>query len=994
MGNKYLNPWIKRTIFIYLLVMNCGVMFLHGQNLQIENNLSRLLQGKTNFEEIVTIGDQYFRSLPKTDKENEREFEPKETHWERWKWYMSGRLDSAGYIVNISDRLMKAMREVTNMPVPDDRNINSAWTFVGPSTSPLQNNNALFNGIGRVDRIIFHPTNPSIIYIGTPAGGMWNTLNDGLSWNNLTDKLPGTGISGMAINPLNTSTMYLLTGDGDGWFGGIFHLRESIGVLKTIDGGVSWHQTGNFPNTVDPFVGFKLVQSPTDTNILLAATNAGLYRTINGGNTWTKVVNDTIFDVEFQPGSGSRVYATAIGDFYLSTNAGFTWSDNSTFDIELEDCTGVPYGGRVQVAVAPSNPTKVYLLSGPTGSGAFCGLWLSTDNGNSFTRQSWTPNILGSSDWGSDDGGQTYYDLALAVRSDNSFTILTGGLTVWRSDNEGETWTHLTSYNEDGLYDYIHPDIHDIAYNPLNHDVYVANDGGLYKSTDHGDTWLDLSPNIETSMFYHMRGWDGNINKLMGGLQDNGIKYRAANSSAFYHISGADGFDVCFNPNTGEPGYSTINKSVFRYSGNGANEHWIPCTEDSLWFKSIAVHNTNPDTMLVGTNDIHRSFDAGENYFNEGASGSWALTSCPSNNSRFYSAGGAAVWSGTGSLYFSSDIGNTWTVKSNTPGFPSAANYTKITDVTVRPNNSSTVWASFGGFNATYKVVMSTNTGDSWTNMTANLPNVPVNCLAIDNDNGVYVGTDIGIFYRSASMSNWMPWSNGMPNVPVTDLYIFDDGTNKRIRAATFGRGVWQSNLASTCDAAIVVTGSLEGINHFEASSTLTSSSFIQGGIGTFVSFKSGSYITLTEGFNVIDDSEFLGFISPCGEGGIPNAQGDIINRDDPNSSIILLRRIWDPETEMPYGSIDDISIHHNTANVTFKTRKPGAVQIYLAKAVQETLVPVVSKTMDAGKHQIDIDISSMPDELHYLLLFYEGNCPNLSSTASHHSVRSANLSS
>src|SRR4029079_9266681 len=142
------------------------------------------------------------------------------------------------------------------------------------------------------------------------------------------------------------------------------------------------------------------------------------------------------------------------------------------------------------------------------------------------------------------------------------------------------------------------------------------------------------------------------------------------------------------------------------------------------------------------------------------------------------------------------NTGDTWTVKSLNTGFPDGSLWDKITDVTVLPTNSSEVYACFGGFNEGIKIVKSTNTGDSWTNISDNLPNVPINCLAVDNSDGVYAGTDIGVFYRGATMLHWMPWSNGLPKVPVVELVIFDDGVTKRIRAATYGRGVWQSNMA------------------------------------------------------------------------------------------------------------------------------------------------------------------------------------------------------
>ncbi len=869
------------------------------------------------------------------------------------------------------------------MEVPQERNINSGWTFVGPSSSPLLNAGALYNGIGRVDRIVFHPSNSNIIFLCTPAGGLWNTLNGGTTWNNLTDYLPSIGISGFVISYANTSDMYLLTGDGDsntptGFVNNIGYLRPSIGVLKSTDGGVSWHETGAFPNVTGPYVGYELIQSPEDPDLLLAATSNGIYRTTNGGDTWVRELSLKTYDIEFKPGAATRVYASVDGDFWISTNSGDSWTSNSTYDVNPNTC-GSNGGGRIEIAVAPSNSGKVYLLAGPaTGNGVFCGLWLSTDSGASFTLQSNTPNVLGTSDSGVDTSDQSNYDLAIAVRPTLSTSIVVGGCTVWRSTDGGGSWTHATSYKETGSFPYIHPDIHDLAFNPVNNWLYAVSDGGFFRSEDYGVTWADLSPNIETSQLYHMAGWSGNINKLMGGFQDNGVKYRKTNSSAFNHIQGGDGFDVVFNPLTGQPAFTTVNDTytVFTNDGQGSNSYYL---NQGYYFQTLAIHNVHPDTALIGSYDIFKTTNGGSNWYDKGASGSWALTSCPSNSSRFYAAGGVDFQNGSGSLYFSNDIGETWTAKSGNSGFPSSSNWVKITDIAVRPTASSTVWACFGGFDDGYKVVTSNNTGDTWTNMSANLPNVPVNCLAIDSDNGAYAGTDIGVFYRGPSMSNWMPWSNGLPNCPVTELVIFDDGVNKRIRAATFGRGVWQSNPAATCDAAVVVTGNMEGVRHFEASNSISSSSaFVEGGIGTFVSFKSGNYITLSEGFNVVDDSEFLGFISPCGEGGIPGFQGDetefgaTLNKSNAHPSLVVLRRAWDQEDGVPYGALGDVEVVGGALRLEYDIHIPGDIQISLVgDQAQNTFMEFYSGKVSSGWHTLQADISSLPKGHYFLLLTY-----------------------
>jgi photosystem II stability/assembly factor-like uncharacterized protein len=952
------------------------LFFLFSFDGRSQDDLNNLLKDKTKFDEIVQFVENYFNQHPELKSEGEGEESPY-LHWKRWEWYMSGRLGPEGEVINVTAKLMQGLAEKEKMQsYPAERNINSGWTFVGPSNSPLQNPNASLNGMGRVNRVVFHPTNPDILFACTPNGGLWRTINGGITWHSLTDYIPSIAVADFVISYANTNIMYLLTGDGqDGW-NGFGYGQRSIGILKSTDGGVSWHQTGQLPNTGDSYYGYALEQSSVDPNVLIAATNVGIYRTTNGGDTWAQEASGFFYDVKFKPGSGNIVYATGSGHlFYRSTDSGDTWQSNSTYNINPTYCSG--FGGdRMLIAVAPTNINKVYLLSAPrVVPGVFCGVWLSTDSGVSFDIQSTTPNVFGSDDDGSDDTDQTSYDMAITCRSDLSTTVFVAGCTVWKSIDEGDTWIHSTDYSGGGMVDYIHPDVHDLAYNPINDWLYASTDGGVYRSQDHGVNWTDLTNDLEVSQIYHMAGWDGNINKLLIGLQDNGLKYRKDNTSDFYHLGCCDGFEIAFNNINGQPAYGTVNNSVVKYYYNGTASVWTQPDSNDQWFKTLVMHNTDTSIILVGTGQgIIRTTNAGATWTNEGATGSWSLAACPSNTSRFYASGGSNFQTGDGGVYFSSNTGDTWTLKSNNPGFPSASLWDKITDVIVRNNNSAEVYACFGGFNEGIKIVKSTNTGDTWTNISDNLPNVPINCMAIDNDGGLYAGTDIGVFYKSSSMPDWMTWSNGLPNVPVVELVIFDDGTNKRIRAATYGRGVWQSNLASTCDAAVIVTGDLTGIRHYEASTSVSSASNVKGGLGTFISFQSGNYIALTEGFNVVDDSEFLGFISPCGQGGIPGVNGsDLINRADPNSSIILLRRMWDPATELPYGFIHTVDVEDGTAEISFEIKSPGKVEIIAARQVQEKLSVLYAGEQKKGRHTFKADLSGLPEEFHYILLFYEG---------------------
>jgi hypothetical protein len=141
-----------------------------------QQTLPKQLEGKNTFSEIMKVVDQYYNDHPENEDE---EFESEYLQWNRWEWCMSGRLGPNGEFVNIPDLLMKGTAEKENGVSQTDRNINSGWTFMGPVTSPLQNSTVLFTGIGRADKITFHPTNVNIIYICTPNGGLWSTSNVG-----------------------------------------------------------------------------------------------------------------------------------------------------------------------------------------------------------------------------------------------------------------------------------------------------------------------------------------------------------------------------------------------------------------------------------------------------------------------------------------------------------------------------------------------------------------------------------------------------------------------------------------------------------------------------------------------------------------------------------------------------------------------------------------------------------------------------------------------
>ncbi len=823
-------------------------------------SLKQKLKGKRNLDEIMTVVNDHYADIE--SGAISRTVEPKHKHWIRWAYYMSMHTDREGNLVNITEKTNTALQEVRRFD--DNRSSTGNWVFRGPKEIDDSNNTESAIGIGRVDRIAFHPTDPDIMYIGTPAGGLFKTVNAGGTWNPISRYLPSTGISGIVVSHNNPNKIFILTGDGDSNISGFVedfgYIRWSEGVYSSDDAGDTWSKLGDFP-IASNYAGYQLVQDPNNANVLLAATSTGIYRTTNGGATWSESETGRTYELKFKPGSSNIVYATQSGAFLRSTNGGVSFN-------EVGMTPALP-NGRVALAVTEASDSWVYIMSGGGSSGStFGGVYFSSNSGASFGQVSNSPNVVDAACAGDGSANRTQsnYDLALGVSHTFGGSMVMGAINCWGSTNLGITLVNRTPQCGAGSTGYVHADIHDIEYSPLTGEVFVCSDGGLNKSSNHGVDWVSLSDGISASQIYHMAGSNASINNMMIGLQDNGIKSRDANSIIWNHRSGADGFDCIYDNASATAGYFSRNRSILSFTGNGANRVSITPTlpNGPEWFGRVSRANNNSNIVLAGFTDIMRSTNGGLSWSNRGARGNWDIEHCPSNNNRFYAAGGNGSTSSAGrGLYRSDNAGLTWSNMSSTNLPPSGDNL-KVTSIGVRPNNSSNVWLVFGGYGDGQKVYFSNNAGAGWTNMSGSLPNIPVNAIVVDGSNGVYIGTDIGVYYRGNTMTDWVPFWTKLPLVPVTDLEIYEsDGI---IRAATFGKGVYESDLYSTCTTDLVLNLNMEHNLLYEASGTIESSGTLAGGANTQVTMKAGDYIRLLPGFRAMNQAKFHAYIKPCGE--------------------------------------------------------------------------------------------------------------------------------
>jgi len=548
------------------------------------------------------------------------------------------------------------------------------WAIIGPSSVPTN------GGAGRLNFITFHPTQSNTYWVGSASGGLWKTTNNGVSWTSNTDQLPVLGVSDLAIDPNNPNIMYLATGDGDG------NHTYSIGVLKSTDGGNTWNTTGLSWFVTQGRVIRRIVVKPDNSNVIIIASNNGIYRTTNGGANWTQVQTGNFYDLEWKPGNPNTIYAARYNGVFRSTDGGATWAAISS---------GFPTnGGRVEIAVTPADSNYIYAVVANPSTDGLLGVYRSTNGGGSWSLRANSPNILGYQSNGSDNGGQAYYDLAMDASPINKEEVVVGGINIWRSTNGGNSWTIIAHWTGSGA-PYVHADIHWLKYTSAN-TIFACHDGGISRTTNSGSSWSDISGNLEVHQIYRISGSVSNSERHLMGTQDNGTTLLDNSSGLLTRPVGGDGMECIIDPVTqnimfasiyyGDI-YRTTGGSWSQVGGNGVNG----INESGAWVTPYQLNPQNRFGLFAGYKNVWKSTNRGSSWSKisnfTGSSNIVALAVAPSDSNTIYIATNSNV-------YRTTNGGSTWTTINS--GLPlSTLNPTYIIVKNTDPN---TVYITFSGY--------------------------------------------------------------------------------------------------------------------------------------------------------------------------------------------------------------------------------------------------------------------------------------------------------
>lgn len=693
--------------------------------------------------------------------------------FKRWEYHMKSIVNmQTGEFPNKT--AAQVAKEFYENDPPEPSGLSSNWTSLGSGTS-----SGGYNGIGRVNCIAFHPNNSNEIWAGSAGGGLWHSTDNGNSWTPLTDQIEILSISDVLIpsDYITSNTIYIATGDKDqAWNNG-----GSTGVLKSTNGGITWNTTGLVYSASNMTSIFKLLINPTNNQEILAATSNGVYKTTNGGTTWSLLSSNLFVDMEYKPGTTNTIYgSTNTGRIYLSTNSGSSWpqvySNNNA--------------GRIELAVSPNQSTWVYGIEARNDE-TLEGIVKSTNSGTSFTQifSGNTKNMLGYDSNGGDYEGQANYDLSIAVSPSNANTVIIGGVNTWRSTNGGTQWSivsYWSTYNSP--VQTVHADKHCHIFRQ-NGDLFEGNDGGIYISTNNGTSWTDKTNGMVIGQLYRLGTSKTNSTITITGLQDNGSKL--LNTGVWSQATGGDGMECIVSHFNSSTQYATYtNGTLYRTTNLWGSKSTITPSGagQGAWVTPYIMDPNDSQILYAGYSNVWKSTNGGTSWSQISTmSSSYKLESiaqAPTNTQVIYTADAYNMWKTTNG-------GSSW----STINFP----YTSgaITYICVKNNDPNTVWVTAGGYDGN-TIFQSTNGGSTWTNIAGSLPDIPVLTIIQNNlsitELQLFIGTESGVYVKTGT-GNWIPHNTNFPNVRVCELEIYyaTNPLDSRLRAATYGRGLWET---------------------------------------------------------------------------------------------------------------------------------------------------------------------------------------------------------
>src|SRR5712692_3902648 len=692
---------------------------------------------------------------------------------------------------------------------------NLKWREIGPA-----------NMGGRIDDFAVVESNPDVIFVGAASGGVWKTINGGVTWAPVFDSQAVSTIGDVTIAPSDPSIVWAGSGEPNN--------RQSSswgnGVYKSMDGGKTWSHLG----LSDTHHIGRIVAHPTDPNTVYVAAlghlwgpnkDRGVYKTTDGGKTWSNVLfinEDTgVVDIAIDRESPNTLYAAAYqrrrtafgfngggpgGGLHKTIDGGANWTKLTK---------GLPTSGdigRIGVTIYRKNSSIVYSLI----EHAQGGVYRSEDKGESWTKMS-------------DTNPRPSYYSQIHVDPNNDQRIWVLNAQMSYSDDGGKTFrTNLVTR--------IHGDYHAMWINPANSEhMITGSDGGIHFSFDRGRTWEHIN-NIALAQFYEVALDMRKPYFVCGGLQDNGswcgpsatLDPSGITNDDWYRIGGGDGFYAQIDPTDPNTVYGESQDGNLFRRDLRTNESRIIRPEPKegepryrfQWNSPVLVSPHDPKTIYYGGNFLFRSSDRGDNWTKLGGDLTTGVDreklaimgKLPDKDMLSRHDGVQAfpcittvsesplkpgvLWAGTddGNVQFTRDGGKNWkNLTGRASGVPKG---TYVSRVLASRYNEGDAYVTFDGHRSNdfgVYVFRVTENGETWQRITDGIPASAGTVHAIREHprkaSLLFLGAEHGAFVTFDRGSSWQQLKNNLPTVPVDDIVIHPRDND--LVFGTHGRSIW-----------------------------------------------------------------------------------------------------------------------------------------------------------------------------------------------------------
>lgn len=674
------------------------------------------------------------------------------------------------------------------------------WDLVGPT-----------NVGGRVVDIEFDPLSPSTIYAAAATGGVFKSTDSGENWTPIFDDQPVLSIGDIAVDPVNPNVVFVGTGEANGGHNNF----AGSGVYKSIDGGAHWDFVG-LPKTTS--IGRVLIDPEDPDRVFVAAVGSyfapnperGVYRSTDGGDIWEKVLgpgtsewlsdSTGVIDLVMRPDSSQVLFAATWqrvrrptgaqlsgpeSGIYKSIDGGDTWT-------RLGLANGLPDedAGRIGLTISHSDPDVMYALY--TNGFTFLDFLRTDDGGETWYDADPARDLERKFPGGSQ--GFSWYMGQVRVHPEDPDLVFVMDISFMYSQDGGKNWRTVGN---------LHSDHHAQAFNPLDATFSInGNDGGLGISQNRGLSWEPMT-DLPITQFYEIAIDPSNPDRVFGGTQDNGTVGTEQALNEWYKINGGDGFYVIVHPDDPNIIYAESQNGRLVKLDNGRIRtvlNGIRSSDPKNWSTPVVMDPNNPEVLYYGTNRIYRTVNGADqwvsisedltkdiDYATLGTVSTIAVA--PTNSD--------VIYAGTddGNVWVSDDYGATWQdITGNLP-------LRWVTRVVVDPHDENTLYVTYSGLkwrDPQPHVFRTRDMGQTWEDISSNLPDAPVNAFAVDphNTDYLYLGSDVGAFVSEDGGLTWELLGGNLPAVSVYDLKIYEDDQQRFLLAGTHGRSMYKLDLS------------------------------------------------------------------------------------------------------------------------------------------------------------------------------------------------------